>query len=162
MKTVRIGDSQSVEKRRIVNTSAGCYLVRKLPTQKYELLLIRKKWKTGEEKYVLPKGHIEGNESLEEAAIRETIEESGYTDFELLNYLGSITYELDWREIQVKTDHYFLSILISDKQNDINKETYEDEVTIEIIWIDLGKGFNLLTYETQKEIHKIIKDILKI
>lgn len=28
-KTIRIGDSSSLEKKRRVNTSAGCYLVRK-------------------------------------------------------------------------------------------------------------------------------------
>ena len=56
--------------------SAGCYLLRK-NNNKYELLVIHRTKLLGEEKYVLPKGHVEGKETLEEAAKREVSEETG-------------------------------------------------------------------------------------
>ncbi|KUK77733.1 MAG: Putative hydrolase [candidate division WS6 bacterium 34_10] len=159
MTTVRIGDTSSLEKKRIVNTSGGCYLVRKVDNN-FELLVIHKKWPDGKEHYVLPKGHKEGDEYLEETAKRETIEESGYTDFKLLKYIGSCTYELDWKEIQLKTDHYYLAILQSEEQRDRKPEEYEKVVTVKNIWVDLEEGFKLLTFENQEEIHDKIRELI--
>lgn len=159
MTTVRIGDTSSLEKKRIVNTSGGCYLVRKVDNN-FELLVIHKKWPDGKEHYVLPKGHKEGDEYLEETAKRETIEESGYTDFKLLKYIGSCTYELDWKEIQLKTDHYYLAILQSEEQRDRKPEEYEKVVTVKNIWVDLEEGFKLLTFENQEEIHDKVRELI--
>ena len=41
MSSIRIGDTSSLEKQRIVNTSAGCYLVRKEGSE-IQLLIIKK------------------------------------------------------------------------------------------------------------------------
>lgn len=160
MTTVRIGDTASIEKNRIINTSAGCYLIRALENAQFQLLIIRKKWSNGEERYVLPKGHQEGDEVLEETARRETMEECGYTDFKLLSYIGSCTYELDWREIQLKTDHYYLAILQSEEKRERKQEDYEEGVTVENIWMALEEGFKILTFENQKEIHDKVRELL--
>jgi ADP-ribose pyrophosphatase YjhB (NUDIX family) len=165
MSSIRIGDTSSLEKQRRVNTSAGCYLVRK-SDDGLKLLIIKKTWPNGDIKYVLPKGHKEGDETLEKAAIRETKEESGYTDFKLLRYLGSSTYELDWSEIQMKTDHYYLAILKSDREESKQTETYEEGVVAENQWKDLDKALEFLTFENNTVIHDLLKqyitqDILK-
>jgi ADP-ribose pyrophosphatase YjhB (NUDIX family) len=160
MSSIRIGDTSSLEKQRRVNTSAGCYLVRK-SDDGLKLLIIKKTWPNGDIKYVLPKGHKEGDETLEKAAIRETKEESGYTDFKLLRYLGSSTYELDWSEIQMKTDHYFLAVLNSDKQIDRKPEEYEKDVVVENLWLEVEKALTHLKYENYKEITDLLKEYIK-
>jgi 8-oxo-dGTP pyrophosphatase MutT (NUDIX family) len=159
-KSIRIGDTSSLTKKRRVNTSAGCYLVRK-QGDNIELLVIKKIWPDGTERYVLPKGHKEGEEVLEETALRETMEESGYIDITLLRYLGSSTYEIDWGEIQMKTDHYFLAILNSNKQDGKQQETYEENVLVKNEWIELEKGLELLTFENNLEIHKLVREYIK-
>ena len=130
-KTVRIGDTSSLEKRRRVNTSAGCFLV-KTEEGNVKLLVIKKVWLDGTTKYVLPKGHKEGEETLEDTALREVREESGYSDISLLRYLGSATYELDWTEIQLKTDHYFLALLNSEKEEGNQELMFQDVDITEI------------------------------
>ncbi len=160
LKTIRIGDIYSLNKRRRVNTSAGCYLVRKRDENKVELLLIKKKWSDGTERYILPKGHKEGEETLEDTALRETMEESGYIDITLLRYLGSSTYDLDWEEIKIKTDHYFLAILNSDKEDGKQQETYEEDVLVNNEWVDLDEGLELLTFENNPEIHKVVREYI--
>ncbi len=160
-KSIRIGNTSSLDKKRRVNTSAGCYLVRKGEEGDIEFLVIKKEWPDGTERHVLPKGHKEGEEVLEETALRETKEESGYVDITLLRYLGSSTYEIDWKEIQMKTDHYFLAILNSDKQGGKTEETYEEGVVVENEWIELEKGLELLTFENNPEIHVVLRDCLK-
>jgi len=159
MTAVRIGDTASLEKNRIINTSAGCYLIYK-KDDSYQLFILNKKWPDGKEHYVLPKGHKEGDEFLEETAKRETTEESGYTDFKLLKYIGSCTYELDWSEIQLKTDHYYLAILQSEEKIGREPEEYEKDVTVKSLWIDLEEGFKLLTFENQEEIHSKVRELI--
>ena len=66
---------------------------RKKEDDNVKLLVIQKVWPDGTTKYVLPKGHKEGEETLEDTALREVREESGYSDISLLRYLGSATYE---------------------------------------------------------------------
>lgn len=165
-KTVRIGNSSILDKPRRLSTSAGCYLVRKTDNNNIELLIIKKVWQDGNTWYVLPKGHKEGEEYLEEVALREVMEESGYTDIILLRYLGSSMYELDRSEIQMKTDHFFLALLNSEKEEGKQPEIYEDGVIVENKWVELESALELLTFENNPEIHELVKkyiseDVLK-
>lgn len=57
--------------------------------------------------YILPKGHVEEGENLEETARREIAEESGLTDLVLLGELG-VRERLDFAKKGWKKTHYFL------------------------------------------------------
>lgn len=162
MTTVRIGDSSLLDKKRRVHSSAGCFLVRKSATGTFELLVIHKTWPDGEEKFVLPKGHQQGDETLEETATRETVEEAGYVDFTLLAYVGSCTYELDWDEIFIKTDHYYIAELRSEKRDKQKQEKYEEGVLVETLWVDIEKGIGLLKYENLPELRIQVKRLLEL
>ncbi|CAE7146225.1 unnamed protein product [Rhizoctonia solani] len=54
-------------------TCAGCVLLRRFPTLQVCILYHRK-----EDRYILPKGRKDRGESIEEAALRETYEETGH------------------------------------------------------------------------------------
>jgi 8-oxo-dGTP pyrophosphatase MutT (NUDIX family) len=57
--------------------------------------------------YVLPKGHVESGETLEQAAFREIHEEAGLSDLTLLTYLGAQE-RLSYSKNTWKVIHYFL------------------------------------------------------
>ena len=62
------------------------------PRQPYLLVLDR----PSRNEVRLPKGHIDHGESAAEAALRETVEEAGYTDLEIVADLGEQIVEFDY------------------------------------------------------------------
>lgn len=59
------------------------------------------------DKYVIPKGHVEDGETIEEAARREIEEETGLRRFTLAGYLGSRE-RLDFKGRSWKITHYYV------------------------------------------------------
>lgn len=57
--------------------------------------------------YILPKGHVEKGESLEQAARREIAEEAGISELTLITKLG-VTERLDLKKRSWGIMHYFL------------------------------------------------------
>ena len=74
--------------------SAGGLVYRKLPDGELEFVLIRPK---GAKSWALPKGHIEGDESSQEAAVREVREETGL-EVGKVEALGDVSYVFSWRD----------------------------------------------------------------
>ncbi len=95
-----------------MTTSSGGVVVRRR-AGKIELLLIN------DNKYpnwMLPKGHVEKNESLEEAALREIQEETGVSGCRVVQELGKYTrYKEEVNE--EKTVYIYLIIAPSGKIN---------------------------------------------
>jgi 8-oxo-dGTP pyrophosphatase MutT (NUDIX family) len=88
------------------HTSAGGVVVRRGDAQ----LLVALIREGGHPGYVLPKGHVEPGESLDEAAVREVAEEAGLAG--LVN-LGEIAVRerLDLKKTSWKRTHYFLYVV---------------------------------------------------
>jgi len=67
----------------------------------------------GPDAYVIPKGHVEPDESLEAAALREVEEETGLKGVQLVTYLGTVvrpSIEDDGSTVE-KTIHLFLGFV---------------------------------------------------
>ena len=65
----------------------------------------------GRKELRLPKGHIEDGETVEQAAVREVQEETGYADVEIIDDLGSVTHTFyNFRKDAniTRTESYFL------------------------------------------------------
>lgn len=87
----------------VEEVSAGGIVARRAGSEVY-VALIREK---GAPHYVLPKGRLEPNESIEQAAHREIAEEAGITRLRLLADLGSRE-RLSSSKRRWKKVHYFL------------------------------------------------------
>lgn len=112
--------------------------------QLYVLLLDR----PSRDEVRLPKGHIDADESAQEAAIRETIEESGYADLELLSDLGEQIVEYDYKGVHyTRTERYFLFRLCSLAQRP-RSET--DARQFNIRWATVDEAAGQLTYEAEQ------------
>lgn len=96
----------------------------------------------------LPKGHVEPNEPLQMAALREVGEESGYVDVEIVADLGEQLVEFDGRDAHVvRTEFYYLMSLRSPRQ--VERDPFEHQ--FEPIWVDWADALAQLSFEPERE-----------
>ncbi len=105
----------------------------------------------GRKELRLPKGHIEDGETVEQAALREVQEETGYADVEIITELGSVThtfYNLRKDANVTRTESYYLMRLATDRPYD--GPQYEHE-RFRRRWVGTDDAERLLTYESERE-----------
>src|SRR5579883_3117253 len=83
-----LADTQDVIQKKTV--SAGALILREVDGE-LKIALAQRKRKT--RTWVIPKGHVEPGETIEQAALREIYEEAGLHDVQLIKYLGSLLRE---------------------------------------------------------------------
>ncbi len=97
--------------------------------------------------WALPKGRLEEGESLEQAACREVMEETGLIG-EVLRRIGEISYWFYAKEEGVKihkTVHFFL---IRHLQGETSNDSSEVD---EARWWPLDEALKVLTYKSERE-----------
>lgn len=125
---------------------AGCILIDR--NNKKIALVYREK----NSDYTFPKGHLEKGESILECAIRETEEEtkripivdSSFKQYkkEYENYEGKIIV------------YYYIAYDGGHSDND-SLETHP------VIWLDYSEVYDKLTYDSDKELWNIVKEVIK-
>ena len=98
----------------------------------------------------LPKGHIDPGEEPAETALRETVEETGYADLEIVADLGQtrVEFELEGRSYQ-RTEFYYLMELKSDRQT---TRPIRDSAQFDPFWCPVGEGLQLLTFVEERAV----------
>jgi len=103
-----------------------------------------------------PKGHAISGESPIQAASREFLEETGISDYSLLegvSFSESYTFTRKGKTLE-KTVTYFLGLV----QSAIVK--YQPEEIQNYTWADYETGISLITYEPSKQIIRDVNEYL--
>jgi 8-oxo-dGTP pyrophosphatase MutT (NUDIX family) len=112
-----------------------------------EALLLHKHKK---DEYVLPKGHVEVGETLEEAALREAREETGFANLRLLANLGTLQSQYEYRGYWVERDEtYFVMQLLDEAADDSRdyEDAQHDRANFNLLWLPVPTAAGRLTYE---------------
>ena len=131
--------------------SAGGVIVKKIGNELSVLLL-----GTEEGKYLLPKGHVEGSETLEEAALREVEEEAGLSKLKIVRHLGSNQRKVTDKD-EFKTIHFFL--MFPTVENEENMRT-KDNVGLSFDWYPID-GLPEFYLEPQLKVIENNREIIR-
>ena len=131
--------------RRGLQRAAGGVVWRSTKAGRIEVLVVHRPHR---EDWTFPKGKLEQDESFEECALREVLEETGFT-CRLEEYVG--TTEYIHRKGRPKVVAYWM---MSIKRGVF---TPNDEVD-EVVWLSVPKARRLLTYERDQEILDLLAD----
>ena len=99
----------------------------------------------------LPKGHVEGFETVQEGALRETIEETGYPNIEIVGDLGSQRVEFVNRWVgggkREREERFFLMKLLDDVTIPRPAEDWQFDPK----WVSWDEAEEMLTFEAERE-----------
>lgn len=99
--------------------------------------------------FSIPKGKVEPNESLEETALREVREETGY-DTKIVSKIGIINFDFEKDgEVRNKTVTCFRLELLNDFDPKPNLQEGED---FENLWVTPSEAASLLTFDEEREV----------
>ena len=111
-----------------------------------DVALAARRTRRGELAWGLPKGLIEPDEGIEEAALREVREETGL-EAEIDDDLGSISYFYQWEGVGVRKSVRFF--LMHATGGDVNDHDHEME---EVRWFPLADVERRATYRSERDI----------
>jgi 8-oxo-dGTP pyrophosphatase MutT (NUDIX family) len=108
------------------------------------VIVPRRRGAHGDKVLGLPKGHLDGNESELEAAIREVREETG-VEVEPVEKLGEISYTFERRRQPV--DKRVAFFLLEYRSGEL---AHDHEIE-QVRWMPLEEAVSSLTYEGERE-----------
>jgi 8-oxo-dGTP pyrophosphatase MutT (NUDIX family) len=123
-------------------TSAGAIVLAEIDNR-IKMALAREP-EHGDNAWVIPKGHVEAGETLEETALREVSEEIGLTKVQLIKYLGTIIRQSveDSGEVVKKTIHLYLAFAL-----DTVNEAINDESCTDIGWFEPKEAIKVVPFK---------------
>jgi 8-oxo-dGTP pyrophosphatase MutT (NUDIX family) len=130
---------------RVEETSAGGFVLAADGSQR--VALIGRLSRSGRIDWCVPKGHPEGQETLEQAAVREVEEETGLKA-EIISTLGTINYEFSASgKLIAKTVHHFLLRQIG---GDLTVDGDPNHEAVDVRWFKIDDLNQKLTHENER------------
>ena len=137
-------------------TSAGGLVVRRTDSQLYAAVIARRN-RAGRLEWCLPKGHLEGSETPEEAAVREIAEETGIRG-QVVRRLGVVDYWFtgDDRRVHKVVHHFLLDAL----DGTLTVEGDPDSEAEIAEWVSLDDLPHRLAYPNERRLAEAARLVL--
>lgn len=142
--------------RTVEETSAGGIVVN-LATPAFDVAIIARINRAGRLEWCLPKGHLEGDETPAQAAVREVAEETGIAG-KVLAPLGSVDYWFSAAGFRVhKVVHHFLLHAVG---GDLTIENDPDHEAVAVAWVPFDGLLQRLSFANERRIVLAARHIL--
>ena len=143
--------SRQPRRQRVTETSAGGFVL--AADGSNTVALIGRETRGRRIDWCVPKGHPEGSETLEQAAIREVFEETGI-EAEIILKLGSIDYEFTaGRKVIAKTVHQFL---MKQTGGTLTVENDPNHEAVEARWVSVDDLNKMLSHENERRMARAV------
>ena len=153
---VRLNNMTREKPDSVVEISAGGFVVSK--TDSSMVALMARFNRGGKLEWCIPKGHLEPEETKEEAALREVFEETGL-EAEITDYLGEVSYTFNQKGKNVsKTVHVFLMDHVS---GELSMEHDPNHEASELAWVKLGELVSRLSHGSEKRIAQVALELIE-
>jgi 8-oxo-dGTP pyrophosphatase MutT (NUDIX family) len=153
---VRLNNMTREKPASVVEISAGGFVVSK--TDSTLVALMARFNRGGKLEWCIPKGHLEPNETKEQAALREVFEETGL-QAEITDYLGEVNYTFNQKGKNVsKTVHVFLMDQVA---GELTMEHDPNHEASELAWVKLDELIKKLSHGSEKRIAKVALDLIE-
>lgn len=137
-------------------TSAGGLVVDVVHGQAITAIIARRN-RAGRLEWCLPKGHLEGTETAEQAAVREIAEETGI-EGHVLRHLATIDYWFAGTDRRVhKVVHHYL---LEATGGELTIENDPDHEAEEVAWVPLDEVASRLAYPNERRVVAAARDVL--
>ena len=142
----------------VVEESSAGGLVVKIIDDILHAAVIARRNRAGRLEWCLPKGHLEGEETAEEAAIREISEETGILGV-ITRPLGSIDYWFTGDDRRVhKVVHHFLLTAVG---GFLTVEGDPDSEAEDVAWVAFENMFETLSYPNERRLAAAAFEVLR-
>ncbi|MEN9989247.1 MAG: hypothetical protein RL508_226 [Actinomycetota bacterium] len=132
-------------RRRVEETSAGGFVL--AADGSFRVALIGRQARNGRIDWCVPKGHPEGVETLEQAAMREVWEETGISA-EIIEAIGSIQYEFAaGPKLIAKTVHHYI---LRQTGGELTVDGDPDREAVDVRWVELDLLTETLAHENER------------
>lgn len=137
-------------------TSAGGVTIDVVDGRAYVAVIARRN-RAGRLEWCLPKGHLEGEETAPEAAVREIYEETGI-EARVLTHLATIDYWFagDDRRVHKVVHHYLLEAL----GGFLTVDNDPDQEAEDVAWLTLKEAGSRLAYPNERRVVATARDVL--
>jgi 8-oxo-dGTP pyrophosphatase MutT (NUDIX family) len=123
----------------------------------HRVAVIARRNRAGRLEWCLPKGHLEGEETPEEAAIREIAEETGIQG-EVKQHLGVIDYWFTGEDRRVhKVVHHFLLVAVGGELTVAGDPDGEAE---DVAWVPIAEVKTRLSYPNERRLTDAARAVL--
>ena len=138
---------------RVEETSSGGFVLAADGSPR--VALIGRLNRAGRIDWCVPKGHPEGDENLEQAAVREICEETGL-EAEIITGLGDIHYEFSaGNKLISKTVHHFL---MRQTGGFLTVENDPQQEAVDVQWFEIDNLHVTLAHENERRIARGVQE----
>ena len=132
-------------------TSAGGLVFADRPDGRWVVLISRRN-AAGQLQWTLPKGGLEDGEALEDAAVREVLEETGLVA-EVTDKLGVVDYWFVWKPDEVRYHKYVHYFLMAHRGGDTAARDDEAE---DVEWMPIAEALERLSHPNERRLVKAV------
>ena len=147
------GANRGRQLTRVEETSAGGFVLAQ--DGSLRVALIGRETRSGRIDWCVPKGHPEGEENHEQAAIREIAEETGL-EVVIIERLGDIKYEFSaGNKLISKTVHHFLMRQVGGY---LTVENDPQQEAVDVQWFEIDSLHETLAHENERRIARGVQE----